>query len=590
MEVAVEAPAASTALNVPLRGSDSEMTDIILRRVVEVFPQTAEMKRLMEKRLQQEQRQRAEVEARRELELKEEVERLKREEDLKKLRQQKKKQRDIEERMRMEEEMKNREDDNLARFLRMCLDNATPAEMSFSGLGFTQVQIRVLVRDGLALNRSIVALDLSRAGLTEEEGPSIAQMLTSNKALVKLDLDGNHFGLASAKAFRKALEVNDTLRSLNVENCSFTCRGDEQSGIAELARGLRVNKGLRNLNLRNNQIDDEGGDALLDALAYNKTLIQLDLSFNDLTIDQLREVHELINRNHALFTEVKKHEKRERRDMHHEEALMRIYLLHLEARRISIEGAERRRIAREKAYEDRKAMMSRKKNGKGKKKGKGKKRALPSSRAFDTSCTSASGFLLSSFSFTLPSPCLPFPSPPGYVAEQRRRLVCASGSLSGVRKQVVAASPFGADGGWRKLSSGGARTPERGGEDAETSKDAEYQRAANALLKTLFLQVEAEEWDGIEDIDYRVGLFFSPFISWDSPLSPRLSAAQTLSSSGLRQTQASRVEVFGGDYFEYSVHSSSGSPETWRSARSGRTLADVLSSELAQLATQAGVH
>ncbi|KFH10387.1 leucine rich repeat protein [Toxoplasma gondii VAND] len=81
-------------------------------------------------------------------------------------------------------------------------------------------------------------------------------MLKSNKALVALDLEGNHFGLASAKAFRKALEVNDTLRSLNVENCSFTCRGDEQSGVVELAKGLRLNKGLRNLNLRNNQIDD----------------------------------------------------------------------------------------------------------------------------------------------------------------------------------------------------------------------------------------------------------------------------------------------------------------------------------------------
>nr|CEL74171.1 TPA: hypothetical protein BN1205_071920 [Toxoplasma gondii VEG] len=358
----------SAALNVPLRGKDNETTDVILRGVVEVFPQTAEMKRLLAKRLELEQQQREEEEERRRLELKEEMERQKREEDLKKLKQQRKKQRDIEERKRMEEEMKNREDDNLSRVLQMCLENETPAETSFSGLAFTQVQIRVLVRDGLAFNRSIVALDLSRAGLTEEDGPSVAQMLKSNKALVALDLEGNHFGLASAKAFRKALEVNDTLRSLNVENCSFTCRGDEQSGVVELAKGLRLNKGLRNLNLRNNQIDDEGGDALIDALSANRTLTQLDVSFNDLSIELLRELHELLNRNQALFIQVKKHEKREREDMRHEEELMRIYLMHVEARRIMVEGAERRRIAREKAYEDRKAMMSRKKKGKGKKK------------------------------------------------------------------------------------------------------------------------------------------------------------------------------------------------------------------------------
>ncbi|KFG52641.1 hypothetical protein TGVAND_364370 [Toxoplasma gondii VAND] len=115
-------------------------------------------------------------------------------------------------------------------------------------------------------------------------------------------------------------------------------------------------------------VHQEGGDALIDALSANRTLTQLDVSFNDLSIELLRELHELLNRNQALFIQVKKHEKREREDMRHEEELMRIYLMHVEARRIMVEGAERRRIAREKAYEDRKAMMSRKKKGKGKKK------------------------------------------------------------------------------------------------------------------------------------------------------------------------------------------------------------------------------
>ncbi|CBZ52718.1 conserved hypothetical protein [Neospora caninum Liverpool] len=35
------------------------------------------------------------------------------------------------------------------------------------------------------------------------------------------------------------------------------------------------------------------------------------------------------------------------------------------------------------------------------------------------------------------------------------------------------------------------------------TEDAEYQRAADALLKTLFQQVEEDAWEGIEDIDYR---------------------------------------------------------------------------------------
>lgn len=88
--------------------------------------------------------------------MKEEYERLKREEELKKLKQQKKKQRDIEERRRLEEEMKNREDDHLSQFLRMCLENETPAELSLTA--FTQVQIRVIIRDALCTNTSILSL------------------------------------------------------------------------------------------------------------------------------------------------------------------------------------------------------------------------------------------------------------------------------------------------------------------------------------------------------------------------------------------------------------------------------------------------
>lgn len=104
----------------------------------------------------QEKQEREEEEERRRQELREECERLKREEELKKLKQQKKKQRDIEEKRRLEEEMKNREDDNLSQFLRMCLENETPADLSLTG--FTQVQIRVIVRDALSTNTSILSL------------------------------------------------------------------------------------------------------------------------------------------------------------------------------------------------------------------------------------------------------------------------------------------------------------------------------------------------------------------------------------------------------------------------------------------------
>ncbi|KEP66129.1 UNVERIFIED_CONTAM: iron donor protein CyaY protein [Hammondia hammondi] len=107
------------------------------------------------------------------------------------------------------------------------------------------------------------------------------------------------------------------------------------------------------------------------------------------------------------------------------------------------------------------------------------------------------------------------------------------------------------------------------------SKDADYQMAADALLHTLFQQVEADEWDGVEDIDYREGVL---------QITCRGGRTLVLNKHYATKQIWYASPVSGGDYFDYSANSSSGCPTSWRSARSGRTLGDVLSTELRQLA------
>ncbi|KFH07721.1 iron donor protein CyaY protein [Toxoplasma gondii MAS] len=125
-------------------------------------------------------------------------------------------------------------------------------------------------------------------------------------------------------------------------------------------------------------------------------------------------------------------------------------------------------------------------------------------------------------------------------------------------------------------ASNGAR--ESTAEDAlSPSKDADYQRAADALLKTLFQQVEADEWDGVEDIDYREGVL---------QITCRGGRTLVINKHYATKQIWYASPISGGDYFDYSANSSSGCPASWRSARSGRTLGEVLSTELRQLASK----
>lgn len=57
------------------------------------------------------------------------------------------------------------------------------------------------------------------------------------------------------------------------------------------------------------------------------------LLFFGSAMEQLREIQHLIDRNHEVFREVKKHEKRERVQLKHEEERMRVYLMRLGSKR-----------------------------------------------------------------------------------------------------------------------------------------------------------------------------------------------------------------------------------------------------------------
>ncbi|CDI79941.1 hypothetical protein, conserved [Eimeria acervulina] len=99
-----------------------------------------------------------------------------------------------------------------------------PRFLSLGSLGLNPLQIRLLLREGLADNPDVEELDLSRVGLTDDEGPAIFQSLSRMQSLRAVSVEANYLGRASAAALAKWIEAGgDLLLESLRKNTSLQC-------------------------------------------------------------------------------------------------------------------------------------------------------------------------------------------------------------------------------------------------------------------------------------------------------------------------------------------------------------------------------
>ena len=147
-------------------------------------------------------------------------------------------------------------------------------------LGFTEA---------LKTNRSLTSLNMSNNLLGNSEslnivqpdlltgGEAIAEMLTVNNTLTKLDLSWNLLRMNSAVDIGQSLSSNTGLRELNLAYNAFGNAGAQAIGNALLS-----NNCLEILNLANNNVPSEGAFVLAGALQSNMTLREMILDGNPL--------------------------------------------------------------------------------------------------------------------------------------------------------------------------------------------------------------------------------------------------------------------------------------------------------------------
>jgi len=343
---------AAPAAEDPLDEEENEVRGTLtFKPPVEVLPKTKRTEELQKRKIEELRRKKEAAENLRKEKEQALALRRKEEQQAKKRKAQLEQQRKEQERKRREEEeMRKKMEGGLEQILHALAKNASAPDITVCGIDLSSVRLRLLAK-ALEVNTSCKSIDLNRKGLNDEDGDFLAKMLEQNSGLQKLECEGNNLGTLAAGAMGEALKKNTTIRSLNLESNNLTANGSDQKGVIELAKALHDNQTLRVLMLSKNGITAQAGEKFVQAIEANDTLTLVDLSGNDASpsVEQLRRIDAVVQRNRERQSTIRRAERRERFALYNEEFKCRQHSMQVEAMRLEIEALQERRLNRMKA-------------------------------------------------------------------------------------------------------------------------------------------------------------------------------------------------------------------------------------------------
>ncbi|XP_047561846.1 leucine-rich repeat-containing protein 45 isoform X4 [Lutra lutra] len=146
----------------------------------------------------------------------------------------------------------------------------------------------------------LTELILSDCMLSEEGATLLLQGLCANTIVRFLDLKGNNLQAAGTEALGRLLRQNKSIQSLTLE---WNNLGMWEDAFATFCGALAGNGTLRQLDLRNNQISHKGAEELALALTCNASLQQLEQAM-DRNRERQTTSRENQARTHVLSKEV----------------------------------------------------------------------------------------------------------------------------------------------------------------------------------------------------------------------------------------------------------------------------------------------
>jgi hypothetical protein len=139
---------------------------------------------------------------------------------------------------------------------------------------------------------------LAYASIGDEGCNAVARFMRENVMLKQLDLRGNNIRADGLVVLAHALRNNSNLGSLCMK---WNHVGSHQRGVQALCDVLKENKGITHVDFRNNKIGPECGPLIAGLLKENNTITHLDLSWNDLGAEGGKALLEGIQMNHSLI-------------------------------------------------------------------------------------------------------------------------------------------------------------------------------------------------------------------------------------------------------------------------------------------------
>jgi len=127
-------------------------------------------------------------------------------------------------------------------------------------------------------------IDLYHKGLVDNDLAVLVNVIEQSTVLEVLGLGWNEVTLSDGK-LANAIAKNTTLKELNLYNNNIS-----QEGVRHLANALKVNNTLKILMLHNNNIGDEGAEYIANMLAVNKSLQKITLNGNNISDEGARSL------------------------------------------------------------------------------------------------------------------------------------------------------------------------------------------------------------------------------------------------------------------------------------------------------------
>ncbi len=144
-------------------------------------------------------------------------------------------------------------------------------------------------------NQTLQYLMVNSCNLTDYCAEKMYEMLKKNKSLLFFSFNGNLLSNEGIDIVISALRVNNTLKHL--------CCGENKNneyGFRNLKKYLRFNQSLSILEIKNIGLTDKTTENLSNALKINKSLTNINLVFNIITIDGMRKIVANIDKNNII--------------------------------------------------------------------------------------------------------------------------------------------------------------------------------------------------------------------------------------------------------------------------------------------------